>query len=339
LRGFTSYIGSDGSVSHGCFSCLAPGKGTKQDYKDRGWVYNDHHAFGPVVLAFAQAAKLKIDRITPLIKQGQYSLFDSPEVPRAYVMPARGVDISWENDRIGFRLYGGTTVRGKVRSGTDVWAKRVDYPTLEKWYRLNEEGKDYHQDRGEGCDFYHMGKRLGCGAIAIWKGGKPYAAETYDGYRITKNQDDKLAFELQYKTWNVPGITIEEQKTIEMPMGTHFFKATSVLKSDQNTELTIAIGLSTFGKPEIYKDEKLGTLAVWEKMDSINGSLGTAILVDRKSFAGFANYNGDEYILIKVKTNVPFVYYAGAGWEKNKYFKKSSDWKTYVSLEKSNLKF
>jgi len=338
LSGFTSYIGTDGSVSHACFSCLAPGNGTKEDYKNRAWLYNDHHAFGPVVLAFAQAVKMGIHSITPLKKAGHYSIFDSPEVPVTYVMHARGSDVAWENDRIAFRLYG-PSVRNKVRSGVDVWAKKVDYPVLEKWYQLNSEGKDYHVDRGEGCDFYHMGKRLGCGAIAVWKDGKPYGAETFDSYRITKNQADAIAFELDYKTWNVPGIKIEELKNIELSMGTNFFKVTSILKSEQDTDLTIAIGLSTFGKPEVTRNEQLGALTVWENMDTTNGSLGTAVLVNKNDFAGFANYEGDEYILVKVKTNIPFVYYAGAGWERNKNFSKSADWINYVKLESGKVKF
>lgn len=66
LRGYLAYIDRDGSVSHTCKACLCPGKGTKEDYKDYNWVFNDPHAFGPVVLAFAQAFKLGIDRIEPL---------------------------------------------------------------------------------------------------------------------------------------------------------------------------------------------------------------------------------------------------------------------------------
>lgn len=45
-------------------------------------------------------------------------------------------------------------------------------------------------------------------------------------------------------------------------------------------------GLSTYCKPELYKDENLGVLSVWEKMDTLHGSLGTAVLVNRKIFAG-----------------------------------------------------
>jgi rhamnogalacturonyl hydrolase YesR len=339
LAGYTSYIGSDGSVSNTCFSCLSPGKGTKEDYVNRGWVYNDRHAFGPVVLAFAQAAKMGIDKITPLKRMGMFSLIDSPDSPRTYVMPARGVDVAWENDRIGFRVYGGPTVRNKVRSGIDVWAKKVEYPVLEKWYKLNAAGSDYHIDRGEGCDFYHMDKRLGCGALAIWINNKPYASETYDSYKITKNQNDRVEFELGYNSWDVPGLKVQELKKVEMQMGTNMFKVTSILKSDQNVELTVAIGLSTFGKPEIYRNKELGTLTVWEKMDTANGSLGTAVMANKTHIVGFANYEGDEYMLIKTMTNTPFIYYAGAGWEKNKNFPTSADWKSYVEQKSKNTGF
>jgi len=143
----------------------------------------------------------------------------------------------------------------------------------------------------------------------------------------------------RYNTWNVPDLKIEEHKKVEMEMGTNLFKVTSTLKSDKNQELTVAIGLTTFGKQQIFQDKKRGSLAVWEQMDAAHGCLGTAVLVNPKDFAGFASHGGDEYILIKVKTNVPFSYYAGAGWEKSKYFKSKSDWQNYIKSESKNVKF
>jgi len=339
LRSYLDYISVEGSVANTCIGCLCPGKGTKEDYKNRKWELNDYHAFGPVVLAFTQAAKMGIDKINPLNGFGHFVPSDSTLIPRAYVRPARGVDVSWENDRIGFRVYGGPTIRNKVRSGVDIWAKSVEYPILDNWYKLMAEGKDYHTDRGEGCDFYHMGKLLGCGGLAIWIDGKPYSSESYDSFKITKNQSDKTEFELEYNTWSVPDLKIEEHKKVEMGMGTNLFKVTSTLKSDKNQELTVAIGLTTFGRQQIIQDKKLGFLAVWEKMDSIHGSLGTAVVVNPEDFAGFASHGGDEYILIKVKTNVPFDYYAGAGWEKSKYFKTKADWQNYIKGETQKIEF
>ena len=332
LQGYASYIGADGSVSHTCSGCLCPGKGTKEDYKNQPWIYNDHHAFGPAVLAFAQAAKMGIDKIKPFKKLGYYTIAGSPERPKTYVTYARGRDVAWENDRIAFRVFG-PEVRNKVGSGVDIWAKSVVYPILDKWYRLNEQGQNYHTDRGEGCDFYDMGKLRGCGGLSIWIDGKPYSSETFDSFRIIKNQDDGITFSLDYKTWHVPGLKIQESKRIEMPMGTNLFKVTSTLICDQQKELTVAIGLTTYGKPEIYQDNNRGILSVWEQIDASHGSLGTAVLVSPSDFAGFASSNGDEFILIKVQTNVPFSYYSGAGWDKSKSFKGKDDWQNYLIKE------
>ncbi|NJO69145.1 MAG: DUF4861 domain-containing protein [Bacteroidetes bacterium] len=322
--------------SHCCFSCRCPGKGTKLDYINHPWVYNDPHAFGPVVLAFAQAAKMGIETIEPLNRLGLYTIADSPEVLRTYVKYARGRDVAWENDRIAFRVFG-PEVRNKVGSGVDVWAKSVDYPILEKWYKLNAEGKDYHVDRGEGCDFYDMGKRSGCGAMAIWMGDKALFPQTFDSYRISQNQNDKIAFELDYKTWDVPGLQITERRKIEMINGSHLFKVTSTIKSNESKELTVAIGLSAFGKPEIVKENRSGMLAVWEQVAPAHGNLGSAVLVNPEMLAGFASFGGDEFILIKVITNVPFSYYAGAAWDKSKFIKTKAGWQQYLKEEANRI--
>ncbi|HQK54175.1 MAG TPA: DUF4861 family protein [Sedimentibacter sp.] len=340
LQGLTSYIGSDGSVSHTCSGCLCPGKGTKGDYKNHPWIYNDPHAFGPVILAFSQATKLGIDKVKPLKKLGYYTIIDSPEVPRTYVTSARGgKDIAWENDRIAFRVFG-PTVRDKVGSGIDVWVKSVNYPILDKWYKLEEQGKSYHIDCGEGLDFYDMKKGRGCGGLAIWVEGKPFPSETYDSFRIIQNQDDKIVFGLDYKTWDVPGLTIEERKLIEMELGTNLFKVTSTIQNESNVELTVAIGLSTFGKSEVLRDKETGILSVWEQIgDQSNGSLGSAVLINKENFAGFASFSENEFVLMNVQTNVPFIYYAGAGWSKSGIFNTKYDWFDYLKTEAKRAKF
>ncbi|GHB92453.1 glycoside hydrolase family 88 protein [Cerasicoccus arenae] len=58
LRGLLEYITPDLDIFHTCAGCLSPRKGTKLDYMAVAPVKNDHHAFGPYVLAFGQAAQL-----------------------------------------------------------------------------------------------------------------------------------------------------------------------------------------------------------------------------------------------------------------------------------------
>ncbi|NJN27514.1 MAG: DUF4861 family protein [Cyclobacteriaceae bacterium] len=324
VENYASYVGSDGSVSHCAFSCRCPGDGSKEVYIHHPWVYNDHHAFGPAILVFAQAAKMGYDEIVPAPKLGEYTIANAPEVPRTYGREARGSDLAWENDRIAFRVFG-PSVRDKVASGIDVWAKSVAYPILDKWFKLNDEGKDYHIDRGEGCDFYNMGKRSGCGGLALWIDGEPYRPETFDGFRIIRNQDDKIEFDIHYRTWHVPGLNVSEKKKIQMEKGTNLFKVTSTIHSEENQEITVAIGLSTFGKASVNSSQEMGFLSVWESFEG-NGNLGTIVRVNPEEIVGFASHEGDEFVLIKAQTNQPFTYFAGAGWDKNGQFNTQTDW-------------
>jgi unsaturated rhamnogalacturonyl hydrolase len=63
LRGCLRYIALDGSVHHCCRGCLCPGEGTIEEYMAKPHPINDPHAFGPMVLAFDQAARLGISTI------------------------------------------------------------------------------------------------------------------------------------------------------------------------------------------------------------------------------------------------------------------------------------
>jgi len=58
LRGYLSYIALDGSVHQTCTGCLCPDGGALPAYLARAHKLNDTHAFGPVVLAFGQAAAI-----------------------------------------------------------------------------------------------------------------------------------------------------------------------------------------------------------------------------------------------------------------------------------------
>ena len=72
LEEYALYIGKEGSVSHTCTGCLMPGMGKKEDYIKHPWALNDHHAFGPAVLAFTEATKMGIDEIMPEERRGKY---------------------------------------------------------------------------------------------------------------------------------------------------------------------------------------------------------------------------------------------------------------------------
>jgi len=332
LQGLIAYVDEDGSVSNGCWSCLCPGKGTKQDYINHKWYYNDPHAFGPVVLALAQAKKMGINEMTINHKIGSMiGVNPNKQTPKTYVryVPERSGDIAWENDRIAFRVYS-QEVRDKVSSGIDIWAKSVDHPIVDHWYDLNAKKLDYHKDRGEGYDFYHMGFLRGCGGTAVWKNGTLFPAETFANYRIYKNEKDIIEFELTYLPYQADGVTIYEKKKISMVMGTNFFQVESLFETENGEDLTVAIGLTTFGSPISIQDKETGCIAVTEQISEKDGILGTAAYVDPAQLQQFSLVGNDHVALVKVSSGKPFVYYAGAAWNGDPRFVPFSRWNEMI---------
>lgn len=63
LKGLLKYISEDIDIYHTCRGCLCPGQGTKLEYMAKPPVVNDHHAFGPIILAMGQAYSLGIKNI------------------------------------------------------------------------------------------------------------------------------------------------------------------------------------------------------------------------------------------------------------------------------------
>ncbi len=341
LSGYTSYIAPDGAISHVTIGCLCPGKGTKKDYIKHAWKRNDIHAFGPVVLAFTQAAKMGIKEITPAKKMGCYVAdFGKPIVNQTIVryMPEANSNICWENDRIAFRVYG-PPVKNRVSSGIDIWTKSVDYPIISKWYNDNSMGKSYHEDHGEGNDFYHVAYGRGLGGTAIWRKDKPYISQPYATHRIIKNTVDEIAFELNFEAWDAGGIKVSEKKVISLKMGTNFCKVVSTFTTDSKESLIVAMGVSYTKKPEILTDAKRGLLSVWESYLPQNGELGTTIMVKPSDIKDFIDYETEKYVLVKAKSGKPITYYVGAGWTKAPQFKTKQDWLDYVNGELIKLKF
>lgn len=122
------------------------------------------------------------------ITQGTPSTFKSFVQGKVY--PERADDITWENDRGIYRVYGPALQCSGERSfGTDVWVKNTPELVVEQRYRMHMWGvgqrdslkrigkpveaneiymaTSFHHDHGYGLDCYGVGPSLGCGAPAL----------------------------------------------------------------------------------------------------------------------------------------------------------------------------
>ncbi|HZP59260.1 MAG TPA: DUF4861 family protein, partial [Opitutaceae bacterium] len=138
-----------------------------------------------------------------------------PNQTFARYVPERFDDFAWENDRIAHRIYGPTletAAGGKdqmVSSGVDVWAKRVRYPIVDRWYLMGH----YHEDTGEGLDMYDVGTSRGDGGTGIWDGKTLHVSHNWKTWRILANGPIRTVFELGYAPWDAGnGVMVTETK-------------------------------------------------------------------------------------------------------------------------------
>jgi len=260
-----------------------------------------------------------------------------PSKVHAKFVPTRYDDFAWENDRIAFRMYGPAlqhTDNEKERltsSGIDVWAKRVRYLVLDKWY--SPDYPSYHADSGEGLDFYKVGPTRGCGGVAIWDGGKMHASENYTDWKIIADGPIRTIFELTFAPWDVNGKKVSEVKRVTLDAGQNLNRFDSMFETDGNPqEVTYAVGivikLHETGVPS--SDKKHGWLGVWEPTEE-NGSLGCGIVVDPSRLVDITEAEEHHLIIAKSAANGRATYYAGAGWDRSGDFSSADDWNSYLA--------
>jgi hypothetical protein len=137
--------------------------------------------------------------------------------------PERLDDIAFENDRIGFRLYGPALQRkGEKGFGHDVWVKRTTELVLPELYR-NDPRLSFHLDYGKALDCYAVGPTLGCGTPCLIRNGKIVYPWCYETYKILDK--GPLRFTVQVDFPNTADGIIEH-RILSLDKGSNFCEAT-----------------------------------------------------------------------------------------------------------------
>lgn len=162
------------------------------------------------------------------------------------VYPERADDLTWENDRGIYRMYGPALQRsGEKAFGTDIWVKNTPDLVVEERYRqhmwgvgqrdsLNRIGQkkeandiymatSFHQDHGYGLDCYAVGASLGCGAPALMKDGHLIFPYCWKECKICDNGPLRFTAEL---TYNTTDDGIREYRLVRLDKGSHFNRIT-----------------------------------------------------------------------------------------------------------------
>ena len=223
-------------------------------------------------------------------------------------------DFAWENDRVAHRIYGpGLETYAKdplTSSGIDVWVKRVPKLIVNEWYMTD----DYHQDHGEGADFYSVGKSRGCGGVGIWTAGALASSRNFTSSRVLANGPIRLVFELTYAPWDAGGGKVAETKRVTLDAGTSFNRIESTFVA-QGTP-SVGIGIAKHPGNVEKTDLNLAWRGVWEPLDGgKSGHLGCAVMLQPGSKAQAAETAAEDLLVTPAPSRGPLVYYAGTVWD------------------------
>lgn len=260
----------------------------------------------------------------------------------AVIADYRYGDLLFENDRIAFRIYSRALEKAEPpsSSGIDIWGKRVRWPYMDRQLRTG----DQHADHGEGLDFYNVGTGRGVGGLGVWLDNKLWTSRNYVRPRIVSAGPQVADFAVDYESWPVDvARSVSETRRFTLPAGTNFLRMTSTIRSSQPGELIVGIGISK--RPiagaslgTIVKDEARARMTWWGPTDPAKGTMAAAIMVDPRRFAGFAEDADNYLILVRAKPGEPFVYHAGATWDRGLDFATREAWQAYVDGQRPDFR-
>lgn len=262
--------------------------------------------------------------------------FIASGTPKAYdakaygrFVPERYDDYAWENDRIAFRIYGPALIaKDGPSNGLDVWIKRTDKMVIDRWYADYLAGVNtYHNDNGEGCDCYKVGRTLGAGAMAPYVDDSLWLAINFETWKTLDNGPIRTSFRLTYPPFPVRDIMVTETRTISLDAGSQLTKITEEYTGIEN-EFTVAAGIvkRPEGSPLLFPPEKN---AIAYRLDGGEGGItyvGTVLTTPATAVKDIADHT---LIVTRYSPGTPFTYYTGAGWSKWG-FESDAAWTKYI---------
>lgn len=257
--------------------------------------------------------------------------------------PERKDDFSWENDKVGFRLYGQALKKvQEPTNGLDLWYKRTSELVLNKWYENDISGKSsYHKDNGEGCDPYSVGTTLGAGAIAPYVDGNIVRNENYESYEILDSGPLRITFRLKYPDLKISeNLTVKDEKTISLDAGSQL---TKIVQDYGDIAISIAAGIVKRSASDRLIVSNDNTYLIYqEPSDNENGQIFLSLVFPGKFDSCTINtYEIDKNkythsLAVKDYKKHPISYYTGFGWDKFG-FNGISDFEKYIQNFKQKI--
>lgn len=250
-------------------------------------------------------------------------------------VPERLDDFAWENDKIAFRMYGKALEQRPAENayGMDVWVKRTDRMVINERYKRGK----YHEDLGDGMDYYKVGLTLGAGDCAPFVNDSVWYSKHYNAWKVLDNGPLRTTFTLDFDAWDVAGTPFTATKTITLDAGSQLNKIEVTYKAESDGTISVAVGI--IKRPEEgveWMQKEKGILGYWEPQHGEDGITGVGVIIPSK--VDEMKLFNEQYLVISEATlNKPFVYYAGAAWNKAGVITTHKQWFDYLEVQAQQL--
>jgi hypothetical protein len=184
--------------------------------------------------------------------------------------------ISWENDKVGFRLY------WDKRNGKDIWGKTTSKMVMDSVGLPNT--PSYHELHPWGVDVLKVGNSLGAGAIAMKKDTTIYRlGETKTAtFKVLAEGPIRTIFTLAYTGWNVKGELYDFTEKITIWKGKYWYKSELFLKG--NKEILVAgivnINLKNETLNTLKPNPKKTIIYTYDNQTELQDNLGLALILN-----------------------------------------------------------
>jgi hypothetical protein len=260
---------------------------------------------------------------------------------------AQAESVSWENDKIGFRVY------FDCRNVKDLFGKLKPGLIIDKIG--TPESPSYHELADWGMDVLHCGSSLGSGGLAILKNDSLFrlgSTEVYEYQKIVEGPERSI-FELRYSGWEVNGEKLKAVERITIYPGKYWFESEVTIKgcSERDQIVTGIVTSRLKREPFEFKAGNFQCIGTHDVQSLNEDELGMAVIVPlaesgkigrtsdidffklgyqtvvEKSFSNIISQT--YYIGQKCKSNIPAKHYFFSVWGLDK-----DQWKTEEGFRK-----
>lgn len=276
--------------------------------------------------------------------------------------PERADDVAWENELVGFRIYGpGTQKKNERAYGYDIFFKHhTKEQILEKLYapetspatwvtvdslRAISEQKaedyiktfSYHIDHGLGMDCYAVGPTLGAGVAAPLVNDSISYSWCYDKAEVLDNGPLRFTVRLTFAPRRIGADSaVIEHRLISLDAGSHL-NHTRVWYEGLTAPLEIVAGfpLRDDSKP-VATDSFIAYADPTQGPDNGKALLG---IIPAKPFASTETREGHILGRTSVSPDGVFDYYWGFAWSREPLAGKKADidsWARYLNIISRN---